>query len=240
MSMEIRYVTYGNKRFSKSRDRIVNEANNLNYFNTVTAYTDESIKKIDNFNTAMSNPEFAEAFSTPRGGGYWLWKPLIIGEELKKMNDGDILFYTDAGCVIPNKLRTVHKFKKYVNVVKNHETGVLVWRNLFKELELTKSDIFEHFDVLENEDVYNTRQIAANRIVIRKCEQSVKILNLWWDTAAEHTHLFTDKKSKIPELDGFIKTRHDTSVWSVICKKYSVAQDYDWFKHVIQLARIRN
>lgn len=32
-----------------------------------------------------------------RGAGYWLWKPLLIWQELLAANDGDIIGYMDAG-----------------------------------------------------------------------------------------------------------------------------------------------
>jgi hypothetical protein len=37
-----------------------------------------------------------------RGAGYWLWKPYFIYETLKKINDGDIIFYVDAGNIFIN------------------------------------------------------------------------------------------------------------------------------------------
>ena len=32
-----------------------------------------------------------------RGNGYWLWKPYIISETLKKIEYGDFLLYIEAG-----------------------------------------------------------------------------------------------------------------------------------------------
>ena len=36
----------------------------------------------------------------PRGGGYWVWKPLIVREALCGLEDGDVLLYCDAGCTL--------------------------------------------------------------------------------------------------------------------------------------------
>lgn len=38
-----------------------------------------------------------EILDQKRGAGYWIWKPYIIMTALSEMNDGDILFYMDAG-----------------------------------------------------------------------------------------------------------------------------------------------
>jgi hypothetical protein len=32
-----------------------------------------------------------------RGAGYWMWKPYVIKKALEKINDNDILFYSDSG-----------------------------------------------------------------------------------------------------------------------------------------------
>jgi hypothetical protein len=36
-------------------------------------------------------------FSASRGAGYWLWKPFIILEELKRVPEGGFVFYSDCG-----------------------------------------------------------------------------------------------------------------------------------------------
>lgn len=37
----------------------------------------------------------AEILSNPRGGGYWLWKPYVILQALRRSMPNDILFYCD-------------------------------------------------------------------------------------------------------------------------------------------------
>src|SRR6266511_770480 len=46
---------------------------------------------------------------SPRGGGYWLWKPFIIKEELEDLKIGDILVYSDAGIEIIGALSPLLK-----------------------------------------------------------------------------------------------------------------------------------
>ena len=36
-----------------------------------------------------------------KGHGYYIWKPYLIQKTMNKMNDGDILLYSDAGCEYP-------------------------------------------------------------------------------------------------------------------------------------------
>ena len=35
--------------------------------------------------------------SRQRGAGYWLWKPYFIAKTLREVQEGDIVFYSDAG-----------------------------------------------------------------------------------------------------------------------------------------------
>lgn len=235
----IKFISYGNKRFTQSRKRIENEANALNFFTRVKIHTERSIRELPEFDTAILSQEFKNVFHERRGGGYWLWKPLIVYEELKKMNENDILFYADSGCSIPNNGQTIKKLKKYADITENHETGILAFRNPHKESTWTKSDVFDHFGVLTREEIYNTQQISANRFVIRKCDKSVELVKMWWDTAGKYPHLFSDQKSKIPNFKNFRQNRHDQSNWSVICKKHNVAQDYKWKEQAIKLTRKR-
>lgn len=226
---KIRFITYGDRGFIKSRARITNEAKKLNFFDVLTTYTEKHVSKIKCFKTAMKTPSFAKVYNHPHGGGYWMWKPLVILEELEKMKDEDILFYSDAGLTIPNKPNTVKKFKEYKDVVNNHETGICTWRNIHIESKWTKADVFDHFNVLDKPEFHSTRQCSGGRLVIRKCDKSVEIIRAWWNTAVDHPHLFSDQPSKIPNFDNFIEHRHDQSIWSMIAKLYNVSQRYDWY-----------
>ena len=227
--IKIRFITYGDRRFIKSRTRITNEAKKLNFFDVLTTYTEKHVSKIKCFKTAMETPSFAKVYNHPRGGGYWMWKPLVILEELEKMDNEDILFYSDAGLTISNELNTIKKFKEYKDVVNNHDTGICTWRNIHIESKWTKADIFDHFNVLDNPEFHSTRQCSGNRHVIRKCDESVEIIRTWWSTAVDHPHLFSDQPSKIPNFNNFIENRHDQSVWSMIAKMHNVAQRFDWY-----------
>ena len=232
-------VTYGDKKFSESRERIKKEANDIGFFDKVVVHTDESILELSEYKNAILNDDFTNILSKKRGGGYWIWKPLIVYEELINMNDGDILFYADAGCTIPNKKETITKLKKYINIVNKHETGILAFRNPFYEKKWTKGDIFNHFHATHETKQYGGRQMTANRMVIRKCERSVNIIKLWWHTAMYHSLLFSDKKSRVANSDSFHENRHDQSVFSIICKKYKVAEDFNWGKIAIKATKIR-
>lgn len=222
------FLNYGDENFILSRKRISLEAQNLNYFDKIITET-EDIKNDPEIIECLNNSNFEKVFNAKRGGGYWTWKPYVIYKNLKLLNENDILIYSDSGLSIPNKKYTIDKFDEYVDVVKNSETGVLAFRNIHTESKWTKGDVFKHFNCLDKEDVYNTRQFSGGLLhVIRKCEHSLKIYKLWWDTAKNYPHLFDDSKSITPNFNNFKEHRHDASCWSLICKTNAVEEELNW------------
>ena len=79
------FVAFGNKRFIKSRDRIIREVKNTGLFNCSFIET-EVICDEEPFKSVCSK------FKNPgRGFYFYMWKPYIIYKTLKKLNNGDIL-----------------------------------------------------------------------------------------------------------------------------------------------------
>ena len=216
------FLTYGDLKFKKSRERIVNEANQLNYFNNIIMETEKTILD-DEFQKALKNKKFRNVFNNKRGGGYWLWKPYIIYKNLKLINDNDILIYSDAGSTIYNNKNTYNKLNKYINIINKSSKGILGFKNEQIESKWTKGDIFKHFNCLNNKDIYNTTQFSGGSLhIVRKCKYSLYIYKLWWDTARKFPELFDDKTNKIINYKNFIENRHDQSVWSLICKTNNI------------------
>ena len=233
------FLNYGDQKFILSRKRISLEAQNLNYFDKIITET-EDIKNDLEIIDCLENPNFKKVFNARRGGGYWLWKPYIIYKHLQLLNDNDILIYSDSGSTIPNRKSTINKLNKYVDIVKNSDKGVLAFRNPHIESKWTKGDVFKHFNCLDNKDIYNTRQFSGGRLqIIKKCEYSLKIYKLWWDTAKNYPNLFDDSTSITKNFNNFTENRHDQSVFSIICKTEGVEQEFNWRSIPIQETRIR-
>jgi hypothetical protein len=237
--MKKKFLSYGSKKFIESRRRIKTEASKLNFFTDVKIHTEKTILQLSEYKNAIRNKEFLDTFNRERGGGYWMWKPLIIYEELMKLNEDDMLVYSDAGSTIPNKSYTIDKLNEYINIVKNSDKGILAFRNPHIESKWTKGDIFEHFNCLGNEDIYNTRQFTANRIIIKKNVHSMALFKIWWETAKNYSHFFDDSTSITKNFNNFTENRHDQSVFSLICKTIGVEEEFDWNSIPIKTTRIR-
>lgn len=83
------HINYANGRYLKAQEYCSQSAKAAG-FDEVVSF---SIKDIDR--------EFLEKniriLSQPRGAGYWLWKPYFIKKTLDRMNEGDLLAYSDSG-----------------------------------------------------------------------------------------------------------------------------------------------
>jgi hypothetical protein len=232
-------LTYGDKKFINSRKRICLEARNLNFFDKITMENEQIVNDFE-LSNLLKQSNFKNIYNSNRGGGYWLWKPYIIYKHLKKLNEGDILIYSDSGSSIPNNDNTKKKLNKYINIVRNSDKGVLAFRNPFIESVWTKGDIFKYFNCLNNSKIYNTRQFTANIHITKKCPNSMKIYKLWWDTAKNNPYLFDDSPSITKNFPNFKENRHDQSIWSIICKISNVEEEYNFNSIPIIPTRIRN
>ena len=122
----------------------------------------------------------------------------------------------------------------------NHLSGVLLFDQGMDVRQWTKRDIFEYFG--GEEKYIHHGQIAGGIILIRKCANSVKMIDEWYYICHNHYNLLTDSKSKQPEFDIFIENRHDQSILNMLSIKYDAArlpfgelyrQDEDWSKMIV-------
>ena len=80
----IHLISYGNKEYERSKQRIYEEAIYTHWYDTVTKYgpndLDNDVKL-----------KFKDILQQRRGGGYWIWKSYIIIKRLREINENDIL-----------------------------------------------------------------------------------------------------------------------------------------------------
>lgn len=163
-----------------------------------------------------------------RGFGYWCWKPQIILQSLRQLDDGDILIYADIGCEFiasgaKNLLSKLKELSKHDIMVASHSTKTdKAWNGDYREKIWTKNDIFRHFGVENDPQITDTHQICATAIFMKKSAKTLKIITQWLDTMKNHFELIDDSPSKNPNDEHFRRNCHDQSLWSVIAKKHKL------------------
>ena len=179
-----------------------------------------------------------------KGYGYWYWKPYLIKNMMKNINDNDIIHYTDAGChIVKNKN---NKFNEYLDFLIDSKNSILPFQYYYEndqkvfgfefpnreEYKYTKSDLLDYFNFLNLKEITDTPQFWAGNIFIKKSKESMEFLSEWINIMYNNFHLVDDSNSKINNHKYFIENRHDQSVYSLLCKKYKLtsfsAYECDW------------
>lgn len=213
----IYFVSYGNRRFVKSRERIANEAKAFG-FDIVKIYTEADLSDDIRNNHVMQSE---------RGGGYYLWKPYVILQTLKEMKEGDLLFYLDAGCKIVNNEKTRDIYNQYLKLLESNSVITcltakrprLPGYTRYYEYQWTKRDLFNHLDA---NDFHNEIQVCSGFFLARKCDESVRLVKEWLETSLLYDcHFIRDTPSYKANYEGFVEHRHDQSVLSLLVRKYN-------------------
>lgn len=237
MTNKIIFLTFGNKKFYNSLDRIKKEALSFNIFDNIMIYND--VQLIDDF------PEFwttHENFikNNNRGYGYWIWKSFLVLKTLESMNENDILVYADAGCEL-NK-EGIKRLNEYFEIVKNSNYGSLSFELTYPEKQWTKMDLFNELDMNTNEHL-NNKQLMATSFILKKCNHTIKLVIEWYKYSSIYS-LIDDSQSNAKNDNMFCEHRHDQSIFSLIRKKYGteiIYNDVDTYNNFspIKAKRIR-
>jgi hypothetical protein len=158
-----------------------------------------------------------------RGGGYWLWKPYIINETLKNINDNDIIFYLDS------KYYFIKPFTNlYSEYMKNN--NILVWKNKPNQIDYymknwCKMDVIVKYDMFNKIFNENALDCWGGAIIIRKTTETIKYMQEWLDMCCIYEDI-TDSVSTIENSNLFIEHRHDQSLLSIILHKYNIEMQF--------------
>ena len=158
-------------------------------------------------------------FELSRGGGYWLWKPYIINETLKRINDDDIIFYLDS------KYYFIAHFKDlYENYMK--ENDIMAWKNKPNELiwymkNWCKMDVIVKYDMYQKVFDAHAEDCWGGALIVKKNATTVKYIQEWLDMCCIYENI-TDSPSILPNDPVFREHRHDQSLLSIILHKYNI------------------
>ena len=155
-------------------------------------------------------------FDLKRGAGYWLWKPYIIRDCMRKSDDGDVIFYSDSGASF------VKNISPLLERVLESDTDVFGFRMAgnHKEKQYNKKETLEHFGMY-TEDVLNSNQHMASFICVKNSDKSKMVIDDYLRTC-ENPKLLLDVDGSVEQHEEFVEHRHDQAIWSLIVKKHNV------------------
>ena len=205
---KIHFISYGDKNYEKARQRIYNEAVNSSWFYSVTCYDRKSLSP--NF-----FEEFKSIFSFQKGGGYWIWKFDIILKKLEEIDNNDFLIYTDSGCTV--NINGTERLKEYIKLIKNDKHKIISFVMGVKEKEWTTKEIFDTFEIKEDDPLLSTRQYIGGILIMQKCDAVINIFKDCLDKIRKDPLIITDYYNS-NQKEYFKNNRNDQSILSV-CRK---------------------
>lgn len=157
-----------------------------------------------------------KALSTYRGGGY-VWKPYCILKALDELDEGDILFYCDAGAFF------IRSMKKYLI---NMEGDIWLSNIPFLEKQFSKRKAFEMLGC--DEKWYGeSNQIQGGFVGIRKNEKSVNFIKEWLKNCENEELLSPDDNYNGQNDPCYIANREDQTIVSLMSKKAGITPHPD-------------
>ena len=209
----INYAAVGTNHAHNQPNRGYVNAQRLNSETAINSGFGEVI----NYNPSKLPVTFFEKhkqhFKYTRGAGYWIWKPFIILDALSKLNNDDILMYSDSGCHFINNMSPI--FSK-LDETKNK---VLVFNLAQIEKDWTKRDCFVELNC-DTPEFADSKQIMSTFFLCRKSEFACHVVNQWYETLSNF-HMVADEfvsPSKNKNYDSFKEHRHDQSILSLVSK----------------------
>ena len=201
------HINYAAGRYLKAQEYCSNSAKNFGF------------DEVFSFGPKDLDREFVQKnigiLQQQRGAGYWIWKPYFILKTLEKMNEGDLLAYSDSGSYYQSSPQPL------IDLLHREEKGVLSFElKGLLEKEYTKRDAFVLMG-LDDPKYSESSQREATYIWLIKNEFTMSLIREYLEYAQDE-RIITDLPSQSPNHAEFKDHRHDQSIWSLLCKKYDI------------------
>lgn len=200
-------ITYGDKKFEMSKNRFIQNADAINIFDEIIAYSDKDLSE---------ELKQSEIINEKRGGGLWSWKPDVILTTLNKMEDGDILVYCDSGC-------TVYPCNEWNHIWKSLENHDIIAQRIYQRTDKwTRKSIIEYFAQTNSKNWTKCYQHMATAIILKATPFTRAFVSEWKDMMISHPEMVKDVtiEEKVNEAECFIENRHDQAFYSALTYKY--------------------
>lgn len=156
-----------------------------------------------------------------RGHGYWAWKPLVIYDSMKKINDGDFILYHDVGRSCYNY--DIHyNLRPLVKDVKENYDGIGIAVGGFSHKKFCKRDAFYYMGC-DEKACWDLSQLSATWSLWEKAELPKKFIMDWIKWSFYEKEIITDLPNKcgLANLPEFDDHRHDQALLTNLMYLYN-------------------
>jgi len=201
------FLSYASGSFTPERDALCNSALAVGF--------DEARARGPNDIDPNFAREHHEILSQSRGGGFWLWKPQLILQELRSLEKDDVLVYSDAG---RSPYYRFSRFPKQL-IFKAREKGFLLGPTIGQHGPMshwTKRDAFVLLG-MDQPEIHDKPPIQATWSLWTPTLAAFDFLSAWIEACVD-PRILTDipNTQGLPDLPGFRDHRHDQTVLSIL------------------------
>lgn len=220
---KVHFCTFGTTpNYGPSLARLVAEARIPGYFDTVTAYTQDTLP------ATPAEKAFMQAHR--RGYGYWIWKANVILDVMSKVGQEDIIVYADAGCGISGTTAARTKFAEWIRDANEHPTHRVSFQMPHVAETWTKADVFALLDCSGDEFRKTGQHIGGIQIYKNTGENQEFVRTYKRLMETDNYHYVTDAPSRIPNHPSFQDHRHDQAILSLLFKRHGSANREDHWR----------
>jgi len=205
---KIVFVTYADENYADRQAKLALKATISGEFDKVITYDRKWLtgSKFYSENKAILDEK--------KGGGYWLWKPYVILQTLKDLEENDIVFYLDSEDIFKKDIRLflLRKLK---------DIDILLTDGGNSNKKWAKRDCFIKMGC-DKKAYWDTIQLEAGILAIKKTAFSIRILKEWLYWCSDYGILGDGESVMGKELSEFKEHRHDQSILTNLKVKYDL------------------
>ena len=154
------------------------------------------------------------------GFGYYIWKPYIILEKLKELNDGDYLFYQDASRYETDGFK--NSCREVVNFMNRFGYDILTGMTLKENYnyQMIKPSCLDFFN-LNNDDFKQKYHILTCPLFIKKNSFTMNFVREWLECCCVEDNVSYMDLSHL----GGQRNMYDQAVFNCLLYKYKIAKE---------------
>ena len=202
------YITFGGGAYDETTKKIVNDAPVLGA-DEVWVYDDYWVTQQEFY----KHNQWLWQHHHKRGFGWYAWKPLILLDALSKLEDGDIVLYTDSDTY------PIKDFSVLFEIC-NKEGVMLFEASHHQNRPWCKRDCYVVMGQ-DEEKYWNSKAGCARFMLFQKGKWKPYQFLMEWLTYCVNPLATTFDPSVLkPELDGFIEHRTEQAIMTLLAHKY--------------------
>ena len=209
------HISFANEEYYKSLDLLEQTSLDIGKVDQFIRYTQEWLKTTEFW---IKN---RYVLSQKRGAGLWIYKPYVILETFKSLQDGDIVLWSDAGLrVIDNLIPLFDLFSQRPELSRVIFRVPWVGVNHIAKI-WTKRDCFILMSCDEKK-FWEAHMTNGAISLWKKTSENIELINEWLKYCRD-PRIITDDPNicGYPNFTEFKGHRHDQSVLTILAKKYN-------------------